>query len=37
MRTYTVVNVSQIVWYKKQVERQKKKKEKPAEVEGVEE
>ena len=37
MRTHTIVNVSQIVWYKKQVEGQKKKKEKPVEVEGVEE
>ena len=37
MRIHPVVNVSQIVWYKKQVEGQKKEKGKPVEVEGVEE
>jgi len=31
------VNVSQIVQYKEQVERQKKEEEKPIEIEGVEE
>jgi len=36
MRIYLVVNVSQIVQYKEQVEGQKKKEEKPVEVEGVE-
>ena len=37
MRIYPVVNVSQIVQYKKQVRGQKKEKEKPIEVEGTEE
>ena len=37
MRIYLVVNVSWIVWYKEQVEEQKKKEEKLVEVEGVEE
>ena len=37
MRIYLVVNVSWIVWYKKQVKEQKKKEEKLVEVEGVEE
>ena len=37
MRIHPVVNVSQIVWYKKQVEGQKKEKGKPVEVEGVKE
>ena len=37
MRIHLVVNVSQIVRYKKQVKRQKKKEGKPVEVEGVEE
>ena len=37
MRIHPVVNVSQIVQYKKQVEGQKKKKAKPIEVEGVKE
>ena len=37
MRIYLVVNISQIVQYREQVERQKKKKGKPVEVEGVEE
>ena len=37
MRIYLVVNVSQIVQYKEQVERQKKEETKPIEVEGVKE
>ena len=37
MRIYPVVNVSQIVRYKKQVEGQKKEEKKLIEVEGVEE
>ena len=37
MRIHLVVNVSWIVWYKEQVEEQKKKEEKLVEVEGVEE
>jgi len=37
MRIYLVMNISQIVWYKEQVERQKKKEAKPIEVEGVKE
>ena len=37
MRIHLVVNVSQIVRYKKQVKGQKKEKGKPIEVEGVEE
>ena len=37
MRIHPVVNVSQIVWYREQVEGQKKEKVKPVEVEGVEE
>ena len=37
MRIHPVVNVSWIVWYKKQVKRQKKEKGKPVEVERVEE
>jgi len=37
MRIHPVVNVSQIVWYKKQVKGQKKEKGKPVEVEGVKE
>ena len=37
MRIHLVVNVSQIVRYKEQVEGQKKEEEKPLEVEGVEE
>jgi len=37
MRIHLVVNVSQIVQYKKQVEGKRKKEEKPVEVEGVEE
>jgi len=36
MRIHLVVNVSQIVWYKEQVEGQKKKEEKPVKVERVE-
>ena len=37
MRIYPVVNVSQIVWYKEQVEGQKKEERKPMKVEGVKE
>ena len=37
IRIHLVVNVSQIVWYKKQVKGQKKEEGKPVEVEGVEE
>ena len=37
MRIHPVVNVSQIVCYKEQVEGQKKEEVKPIEVEGVEE
>ena len=37
MRIHLVINISQIVWYKKQVEEQKKEKVKPIEVEEVEE
>ena len=37
MRIHLVVNVSQIVLYKEQVKEQKKKEEKPVEVEEVEE
>ena len=37
MRIHLVVNVSQIVHYKEQVEGQKKEEEKPVEVEGVKE
>ena len=37
MRIYPVVNVSQIVRYREQVEEQKKEKVEPIEVEGVEE
>ena len=37
MRIHLVVNVSQIVRYKKQVEGQKKEEGKPIEIEGVEE
>ena len=37
MRIHPVVNVSRIVWYKEQVEGQKKEEGKPVEVEGVEE
>ena len=37
MRIHPVVNVSQIVWYKEQVEGQKKEEEKPVEIEGVKE
>ena len=35
IRIHPVVNVSQVVWYKEQVERQKMEKVKPVEVEGV--
>jgi len=37
MRIHLVVNVSRIVWYKKQVKRQKKEEGKLIEVEGIEE
>ena len=37
MRIHLVVNVSRIVWYKKQVKGQRKEKEKPVEIEGIEE
>ena len=37
MRIHLVINVSQIVQYKEQVKRQKKKKGKPIEVERAEE
>jgi len=37
MRIHLVVNVSQVVWYKKQVKEQRKEEGKPIEVEGVEE
>ena len=37
MRIHLVVNVSQIVWYKKQVRGQKKKEEKPIKVEEAKE
>jgi len=37
MRIYLVVNISQIVRYKKPVEGQKKEEEKPIEIEGVKE
>jgi len=37
MRIHLVVNVSWIVWYKEQVEGQKKEEGKPIEVEGVKE
>ena len=37
MRIHLVVNVSQIVQYKEQVEGQKKEKGKPVEIEGIKE
>jgi len=37
MRIHPVVNISQIVRYKEQVERQKKEGGKPIEIEGVKE
>ena len=37
MRIHLVINISQVVWYKKQVEGQRAEKVKPAKVEGVEE
>jgi len=37
IRIHPVVNISQIVQYKEQVERQKKEETKPIEVEGVKE
>jgi len=37
IRIYPAVSISWIVWYREQVERQKKKEVKPIEVEDVEE
>ena len=37
MRIYPVVNISQVVWYKEQVEGQKQKKAKLVEIDGIEE
>jgi len=37
IRIHPVVNISQIVWYREQVERQKTKEVKPVEIDGVEE
>ena len=37
MRIYPIVNISWIVWYREQVEGQKKEEPKPVEVEGVKE
>jgi len=37
MRIYLVINVSQVVWYREQIEEQKKEEVKLIEVEGVEE
>jgi len=37
MRIHPVVNISQIVQYKEQVERQKRKEGKPIKIEGVKE
>ena len=37
MRIHLVVNVNRIVWYREQVKRQKKEKEKPVEVDRVKE
>jgi len=37
MRIHPVVNVSRIVWYKEQIEGQKKEKGKPVEVERIKE
>jgi len=37
MRIYLVVNMSQVVQYKRQVKGQKKEEGKPVEIEGVEE
>ena len=37
MRIHPVVSISWVVWYRDQVKGQKKEKEKPVEVEGVEE
>jgi len=37
MRIYLIVNMSQVVRYKKQVKEQKKEEKKPVEIEGVEE
>ena len=37
MRIHLVVNISQVVWYKKQIEGQRKEEVKPIEIEGVKE
>ena len=37
MRIHLVINVSKVVWYRKEVEEQKVKEVKPVEIEGVEE
>ena len=37
MRIHPVVNVSQVVWYREQVKRQKKEEGKPVEIKGVKE
>ena len=37
MRIHPVVNISQIVWYKEQVEGQKKEEGKPVEIKGIKE
>jgi len=37
IRIHPVVNISQIVWYREQVERQKTKEVKPVEIDRVEE
>ena len=37
MRIHLVVNISRVVRYREQVKEQKKKEEKPVEVEGIEE
>ena len=37
MRIHLVVNISQIVWYKEQVEGQKKEERKPVEIEEIKE
>ena len=37
MRIHLVVNISQIVWYREQVEGQKKEEVKPIKVEGIKE
>ena len=37
MKIHPVVNVSQVVWYKEQIGRQKVEEVKPVKVEGIEE